>query len=252
MSSKLTYIQGVIFLVLVILVSYVSLEVFAIPSDISAPHIQKIDSNWKGWANLDKIFSLCVCLPPRSPHSAVNPIAQYYKVLYTEFEIFSSGDSYTATGFEPTEQQPRPDDPFGNPTYNPISPYLKWIHYITVTYNDSMIETYNFAVNGATVDQELIDKGSAFSTQVREGFLPNYDRQRKHAAGNGDTGRGSRRRNSKSSSSNRGLLADWEPETTLFSMWFGINDNVFSNQSEALFDRVFESYNRSLHQVRVP
>lgn len=112
-----------------------------------------------------------------------------------------------------------------------------------------MIETYNFAVNGATVDQELIDKGSAFSTQVREGFLPNYDRQGKNAAGNG---RGSRRRNSKSSSSNRGLLAAWEPETTLFSMWFGINDNVFSNQSEALFDRVFESYNRSLHQVRFP
>lgn len=139
-------------------------------------------------------------------------------------EIFASGDSYTDTGFDLTEQQPSREDPFGNPTYNPNSPYIKWIEYLTMTYNDSKVETYNFAVSGATVDQDLIDKGSAFSTQVGEKFLSNYG-QEDHT---------------------------WEPQTTLFSVFFGINDNVFSNKSEGLFDRVFESYSRTLDKVSLP
>ena len=120
-----------------------------------------------------------------------------------------------------------------------------------MNYNDSKVETYNFAVHGATVDKGLIDRGSSLSTQVGEKFLPNYDRQVNHTRGD-KIKRRSRRRKSKSRSNSDGLLADWEPETTLFSIWFGINDNVFSNKSEVLFDQVFESYNRTLHQVRSP
>ena len=120
-----------------------------------------------------------------------------------------------------------------------------------MTYNDSQVETYNFAVHGATVDKGLIDRGSSLSTQVGEKFLPNYDRQGNHTGGD-EIKRRSRRRKSKSRSNSDGLLADWEPKTTLFSIWFGINDNVFSNKSEVLFDQVFESYNRTLHQVRSP
>ena len=172
-------------------------------------------------------------------------------MLVTEDEISSSGDSYTATGFDLTKQQPSLSDPLGNPTYNPSSPYLKWIQYLTVNYNDSKVETYNFAVHGATVDKSLIDRGSSLSTQVGEKFLPNYGRQGSHARGDGIKRR-SRRRKSKGRSKEVGPLADWEPETTLFSIWFGINDVVFSNKSEQLFDQVFESYNRTLHQVRPP
>ena len=172
-------------------------------------------------------------------------------MLATEVEISSSGDSYTATGFDPNKQQPSLRDPLGNPTYNPASPYLRWIQYLTMNYNDSKVETYNFAVHGATVDKGLIDRGSSLSTQVEEKFLPNYYRQGDHAGGD-EKKRRSRRRKSKSRSKHGGLLADWEPETTLFSIWFGINDNVFSNKSEILFDRVFESYNRTLHQVSLP
>ena len=47
--------------------------------------------------------------------------------------MFSSGDSYTATGFDLTKQQPSLKDPLGNPTYNPTSPYLRWIEYLTVS-----------------------------------------------------------------------------------------------------------------------
>ena len=161
-----------------------------------------------------------------------------------------SGDSYTDTGFRLTQQQPRPEDPFGNPTYNPKSPYLRWIQYLTVTCNDSQIETYNLAVSGATVDRDLVDKGSAFSTQVGNDFLPSYVRGGNHTEADGKTRRGSEGGKSRSSGNESAPLADWEPEMTLFSVWFGINDVVFSNKSEVLFDQIFESYGKTLQQVR--
>lgn len=118
-------------------------------------------------------------------------------------------------------------------------------------YNDSKVETYNFAVNGATVDRSLINRGSAFSTQVGEKFLPNYDGLGNRTVG-GEHEAASTRRERRSDSGDRsGPLAIWEPETTLFSVWFGINDNVFSNRSEVLYDRVFDSYGRLLDQVRL-
>ncbi|KAL9132735.1 MAG: hypothetical protein Q9175_006092, partial [Cornicularia normoerica] len=192
MSSQSTYIYGVIIFVLTILIFYTSLVTVVLPSYTFTPPMQQHESKWKGWANIDTIISF--------------------------------GDSYTDTGFDLTEQQPSREDPFGNPTYNPNSPYIKWIEYLSMTYNDSKVETYNFAVSGATVDQDLIDKGSAFSTQVGEKFLSNYG-QEDHT---------------------------WEPQTTLFSVFFGINDNVFSNKSEGLFDRVFESYSRTLDKQQRP
>ena len=191
------------------------------------------------------MFCLHPCPPlpsQRAPQRIVVP--------HTELEILSSGDSYTDTGFQLNEQQPRPEDPLGNPTYDPDSPYLRWIQYLTMTYNDSKVETYNFAVSGATVDRDLIDRGSAFTTQVGETFLPNYSEQRNQFAG-GEHERGSRRRKSRSSGNGSGPLATWEPQNTLFSIWFGINDNVSSNRSEVLFDQIFESYGRTLKQVRL-
>ena len=64
MSSKTPYVQGAVTLVLIILILYVSSEFFTLPSKPSAPYIQTNDANWKGWANVDNIFSLYVCLPP--------------------------------------------------------------------------------------------------------------------------------------------------------------------------------------------
>ena len=66
MSSKAPYVQAVVALVLVILISYMSLEFLTLPSTSSAPYIQTNDAHWKGWANVDTIFSLYVCLPRRA------------------------------------------------------------------------------------------------------------------------------------------------------------------------------------------
>ena len=120
-----------------------------------------------------------------------------------------------------------------------------------MTYNDSKIETYNLAVDGATVDKGLIDRGSAFSLQVGEKFLPNYEARDSRWVGI-ENGRRNRRRTGSNSRREDGPLTIWDPETSLFSIWFGINDCVFSNKSEELFDRVFESYGRIVDQVRLP
>ena len=74
MSSKAPYVQAVLALVLVILISYMSLEFLMLPSKSSAPYIQTNDAHWKGWANVDTIFSLYVCLPSQL---IIHPTKQY-------------------------------------------------------------------------------------------------------------------------------------------------------------------------------
>lgn len=105
--------------------------------------------------------------------------------------------------------------------------------------------------------------------QIDEGFLPfyveGYKGKRKRSEEEGEAGglgrvmrRGVRRgvevvgeAVGKRRRSQR-VKAQWEPSTTLFSIWFGINDNVFSNKTEPLFDEVFKSYAESVDKVRVP
>ena len=66
MSSKVPYFQGAVTLVLVVLILYLSSEFFMFPFKQSAPYVQISDASWKGWANIDSIFSLYVCLTPRA------------------------------------------------------------------------------------------------------------------------------------------------------------------------------------------
>lgn len=164
-----------------------------------------------------------------------------------------SGDSYTDTSFNPSKPQPSPTQPFGNPPYNPVSPYLLWINYLTMNYNDSVIETYNFAKSGSTVNSSLIDNhSSSFERQVGI-FMKTYAGGKKNSAGRGSRKWRSmeKRRTKKAEKENKEKdgKAQWEPQSTLFSIWFGINDNAFSSKSSVLFDQVFESFANSIHQV---
>jgi hypothetical protein len=67
---------------------------------------------------------------------------------------FRSGDSYTQTGFDITGTQPAIGNPLGNPTYPGYTATggANWIDAATVTYNHSIVLTYNFAYGGATID----------------------------------------------------------------------------------------------------
>jgi hypothetical protein len=65
-----------------------------------------------------------------------------------------SGDSYTETGFLINNTAPAPGNPLGNPAYpgKTATGGPNWIDAATVTYNHSLVLTYNFAYSGATIN----------------------------------------------------------------------------------------------------
>ena len=119
--------------------------------------------------------------------------------------IFVFGDSYSTTGFQPNGTQPNFANPLGNPALpgQTFSNGRNWINFLTSTYNDSFIQTYNFARAGASLDsfgQQTPFR--PFDVQVNQFFLPNY-------------------------ALNNTNLTRWKPDSTLFISFFGINDVNF-------------------------
>lgn len=131
----------------------------------------------------------------------------------------SSGASYTATGFDWKGTQPSPSNPLGNPsTYQGHTACNgpNFIQYLTRKYNDSRVQTYDFAWAGAPT--------TGVRQQVYNDFLPNYIPGKK-------------------------LCPGWDASTTVFPMFVGINDldhwntaanvtvyrnGVFGNYSDAV------------------
>ncbi|KAK6362623.1 hypothetical protein TWF730_000079 [Orbilia blumenaviensis] len=114
---------------------------------------------------------------------------------------FSFGDSYTATGFSATGNQPSAQNPLGNPTYpgQTTSNGPNWIDVVTVKYNRSLTYTYNFAVSGATIDNALVTSLNvpAMTDQVNT-WMTRY--------------------------SSKPATAPWQSDNTMFSVFIGIND----------------------------
>jgi phospholipase/lecithinase/hemolysin len=109
----------------------------------------------------------------------------------------------------------------GNPTYpGPTSSNgPNWVDYLTVKYNVSVIETYNLAYGGATVDSSLakpyLPTVLSLQQQVQQEFLPLYTGQN--------------------------AVATWDPATTLFAFFFGINDvgNTYSANDPSNYTNVY-------------
>ncbi|KAI6708951.1 cellulose-binding GDSL lipase/acylhydrolase [Diplocarpon mali] len=105
--------------------------------------------------------------------------------------IFSFGDSYTSTCFDINGPQPSACNPMGN---NNLGNGLTsaqgpvWIQFLTTKYNTSPVQTYNFAVGGASIPDN-------YTYQVEHLYQPKY-------------------------STNR----FWKGSDTLFTSWVGIND----------------------------
>lgn len=129
-------------------------------------------------------------------------------------------------------KKPCRDSPLGNPPYpgTLASEGANWPVYITTTYNQSLIETYNFARYGATVDNVLIPHLSDFVQQLQGGFLRHFNDQ------------DDARRN---------------PSNSLFATFFGVNDVIAGLELEGedkvatLFDKEFKTYASLVDKVRV-
>ncbi|KAL8826832.1 MAG: hypothetical protein Q9170_007256, partial [Blastenia crenularia] len=165
---------------------------------------------WPGWNNIDKLF------------------------------VF--GASYTTTGFDWLNYpQPSPSTPLGN-TYRgtTLSNGPNFITYLTTTFNASMVETYNFAAAGASVDyiassnnpyaeHEIKYPHNDMFKQVRNDFMTTYT-PLLHSQ-----------------------KTPWSGASSLFISFFGINDclSYYRNdgQIEATTDRIFVQYMARLAQL---
>ena len=142
-----------------------------------------------------------------------------------------SGDSYTTVGFNVTGDQPDAANPIGNPSYfgYTSSNGPNWVDFLTTAYNQSFLETYDFAYGGATVDSSLVAQYLPsvldFVQQVNDEFIPIY------TAANNSVG--------------------WTSTNRLFASFFGINDvgNSYAQQNSTLNDDIFVVYAGLIDQV---
>ncbi|KAF1911125.1 hypothetical protein BDU57DRAFT_462341 [Ampelomyces quisqualis] len=166
-------------------------------STLAAPFT--VTSSWSGWKNVKQLF------------------------------VF--GDSYTQTGFDPKSTQPSPANPFGNPPYPgwTSSNGPNWVGFLTTTYNQSTILTYNLAYGGATVDSTLVPPFLptviSMKDQVEKQFVPIYG--------------------------SHPNTAPWSSKSSLFAFFIGINDvgNSWWLNNATLYDAIFSTYASLLDQV---
>ncbi|KAI9881537.1 MAG: hypothetical protein M1830_000100 [Pleopsidium flavum] len=142
-----------------------------------------------------------------------------------------SGDSYTSTVFDIHGQQPNPSNPLGNPPY-PGSTSCNgpnWVDFLTTTYNQSYIQTYNMAFGGAVVDSSLV--GEIFpmvvqdlQQQVADEFIPIYSNK---------------------------TIAPWTSSNSLFAIFIGVNDigNAYGRHNTTLNGDIFVVYSRLVDQL---
>ncbi|KAF2465554.1 uncharacterized protein BDR25DRAFT_239288 [Lindgomyces ingoldianus] len=145
--------------------------------------------------------------------------------------FFVFGDSYTQTGFNVNGTQPNPANPMGNPDYpgwtSANGP--NWVDFLTYTYNESYIQTYNLAYGGATVDGALVTPYAptvlSLKNQVQDEYLPAYGSHPK--------------------------VAPWTSSNSLFAFFIGINDvgNSWWLNNATLYDMIFAEYDSLLEQV---
>lgn len=135
------------------------------------------------------------------------------------------------TGFDYTSTNPTPSNPLGNPAYPgwTSSNGPNWVDFLTTKHNASLLQTYNLAYGGATVDSDLIAPYDpsviSMKEQIRSQFLPGY-------AGDAPTAPGA---------------PAWAGADSVFAFWIGINDVGNSwwfeaPELEALYGDIFALY----------
>jgi phospholipase/lecithinase/hemolysin len=131
-----------------------------------------------------------------------------------------------------TLAQPNATDPLGNPAYPGYTATNgpNWVDWLTVKYNESLIETVNLAYGGATVDSALVTPYLptvlSLKAQIQTEFLPLYAADE---------------------------VLPWKSPDTLFGIFIGINDvgNSYGslNSSVDLNGLIFAEYASLVEQL---
>jgi len=112
----------------------------------------------------------------------------------TEY-MFVFGDSYTADGYNVSAGINSPD-----PGYT-FSNGQNWVEFLTGTYNQTAIKTFNLASGGATIDSALVPPYESTVLSVVDQVSQFNDYLASKPAG-----------------------ATWDSTNSLFAVWIGIND----------------------------
>ncbi|KAG6847869.1 hypothetical protein H0H93_005338, partial [Arthromyces matolae] len=148
----------------------------------------------------------------------------------------ASGDSYTQTGFDPTDTLPSVGNPLGNPGYpgDTATGGPNWLDIVTTRYNNSLIFTYDYAYGGATINATLVPPTYSY-------ILTLADQVDEFLKGAGT----------------KPATTPWTSDNALFSIWIGINDignNYSSNydyptQTDSLLTAYFALVQKLVRQL---
>ncbi|KAH8660175.1 carbohydrate esterase family 16 protein [Xylariales sp. PMI_506] len=157
---------------------------------------------------------LSQCILPIWLHSSRATPLEYRAASSQLFSnLFVFGDSYSTLHFSVSGTQPNASNPIGNPAFpgSTTSGGPNWVSDVTAVDNSSLVLSYDFAVAGATVDDDLVmaylTTVPSFVQQVAE-FEKYYDLS---------TG---------VYTSASAPSVQWSSNDTLFAAFFGINDIV--------------------------
>lgn len=146
---------------------------------------------------------------------------------------FVFGDSFSETNFDIYGEQPSDTRPLGNS--NNKKPV--WVDYLSSKYTTPSLRTFNFARGGSVIDGQLVQNtvGTSLDHQIHRDFLPLYSSA------------------NPTPTPSSPVAAHWAANTTLFTLWFGINDVVLSADASihAPLDAIFTSYRASLEALHL-
>ncbi|KAI9669952.1 MAG: hypothetical protein M1831_006988 [Alyxoria varia] len=152
---------------------------------------------------------------------------------HTLEKLFVFGDSWSAAQFDEHGAQTRHGNPFGNPEPFGIGDTGPlWSHFLTTAYNQSFIQTYNFARGGAVLEKSLVRKdisqeAFSFQEQIVRSFRPTY------------------------ASKSTPESYSWRSDTSLFALAFGVNQLavLHKNNVATPIKRLFTSYKAQIHDL---
>ncbi|RJE23685.1 cellulose-binding GDSL lipase acylhydrolase [Aspergillus sclerotialis] len=156
--------------------------------------------------------------------------------------FFTFGNSYTMTSFSASGEQPSPSNPMGNPSLGTgtTTGGINWVGYLTTQQNTSLVQSYNLAIGGASIDNEIIKTQSPDMVSQVNTFQNVY--------------------------SQKPESAPWTGENAVFGFWIGINDAGWGYSStdanqivpklmdryESLIENIYNDGGRKFLLINVP